>query len=240
MEKLGRDFRGDPASALMEILDPSQNVEFHDNYLDLSFDLSKVFFITTANTLDHIPGPLLDRMEILRLAGYSDEEKREIARRYLLPRRLAEAGVPASRIEIPDETLNYVVARYTREAGVRELERMLGRIVRKITTRFVEIEGKNARAAKQLSEPAAAGPSIAEERVSVKVTDLDSLLGPERFFLEKARRESNTGIAAGLSWTEAGGEVLFIEAVLLPTSGTLLITGQLGEVMRESALAARS
>ncbi len=219
VDKLGQDFRGDPASALMEILDPEQNREFHDNYLDLPFDLSKVFFITTANTLDNIPRPLLDRMEVLRLAGYSPEEKSEIARRYLIPRQLSAAGLADTQLSIPDKTLAHVIRRYTREAGVRELERMLGRIARKIATQFAQGE----------TEPV---------RVSSK--DLAELLGPERFMPESARRELPPGVAAGLAWTEAGGEVLYVEAVLLPQARGLTMTGQLGKVMRESAKAARS
>jgi ATP-dependent Lon protease len=219
VDKLGRDFRGDPASALMEILDPEQNREFHDNYLDLPFDLSKTFFITTANTLDNIPRPLLDRMEVLRLAGYSDEEKREIARRYLIPRQLSEAGLTAEQLTFPDATLRYIIRRYTREAGVRELERMIGRTARKITTRFAQ--GKT-------------------DPVTVAADDLGDLLGPERFIPEQARRKLNPGVAAGLAWTEAGGDVLYVEALLLPQGRGLLMTGQLGDVMRESAKAARS
>jgi ATP-dependent Lon protease len=219
VDKLGQDFRGDPAAALMEILDPEQNREFHDNYLDLPFDLSKVFFITTANTLDNIPRPLLDRMEVLRLAGYIDEEKREIARRYLIPRQLSEAGLSAEQLTIPSDTLAHVIRRYTREAGVRELERMIGRVARKIATRFAE--GRT-------------------QPVVVQASDLGELLGPERFTAERARRKLRTGIAAGLAWTETGGDVLYVEAVLIPKGRGLLMTGQLGEVMRESAKAARS
>ncbi len=219
VDKLGRDFRGDPASALMEILDPAQNFEFHDNYLDLPFDLSNVFFITTANTLDNIPKPLLDRMEVLRLAGYSDEEKRHIAQRYLIPRRISEAGLTPEQLAIPARTLDYVVRRYTREAGVRELERTLGRIARKIATQFAEGD---------------------HPRVEVSVEDLGELLGPERFMMEKARRQLPPGVAAGLAWTQAGGDVIYVEAVLVPQSRGLMMTGQLGDVMRESAKAARS
>jgi ATP-dependent Lon protease len=219
VDKLGRDFRGDPSAALMEILDPAQNHEFRDNYLDLPFDLSKVFFICTANTLDTIPRPLLDRMEILRLSGYSDEEKREIARKYLLPRQLAEAGLTPEQLTIPDETMRYVIRRYTREAGVRELERMLGRIARKAATQFVE--GR--------TEPMVVGAD-----------DLSEILGPERVYPEKARQHLRPGIAAGLAWTETGGEVLYVETLLLPESKEMMLTGQLGSVMQESARAARS
>jgi ATP-dependent Lon protease len=219
VDKLGRDFRGDPAAALLEILDPAQNFNFRDNYLDLPFDLSKVFFITTANTMDTIPSPLLDRMEMLRLSGYSAEEKREIAQRYLIPRRLQEAGLRPEQLLIPEQTLGHVIRRYTREAGVRELERMLGRIARKIATRVVEGH----------TEPATIQPG-----------QLPDILGPERFFPEEARRELKPGVATGLAWTEAGGDVLYVEAVLLPEGRGLTLTGHLGEVMQESAKAAQS
>ncbi len=219
VDKLGRDFRGDPAAALMEILDPAQNFEFRDNYLDLPFDLSKVFFIATANTLDTIPGPLRDRMEILRLSGYSEEEKLQIARRYLIPRQVSGAGLTAEQLVIPDETLKRIVGRYTREAGVRELERMLGRIARKVARRFAE---------------------DARQPVTVRPEDLPDMLGPERFRLERARQNLPPGVATGLAWTEAGGEVLYVEASLLPGGRGLRLTGQLGAVMRESARAAQS
>ncbi|MEX0702213.1 MAG: endopeptidase La [Planctomycetales bacterium] len=219
VDKLGRDFRGDPASALLEILDPAQNHEFRDNYLDLPFDLSQVFFITTANTTDTIPRPLLDRTELLRLSGYSDEEKVEIARRYLLPRRREQTGLSESQFVVPDETLAAVIRRYTREAGVRELERMLGRLARKVAVRFAQ--GKL-------------------DPVTVRPDDLPELLGPERFFLEQLRDRLEPGVATGLAWTEAGGDVLYVEAILLPEGEQLTLTGQLGSVMQESARAARS
>lgn len=219
VDKLGRDFRGDPASALLEILDPAQNHEFRDNYLDLPFDLSNVFFITTANTLDTIPRPLLDRMETIRLSGYSDEEKREIARRYLLPRQRQQAGLNERQLLVPDNTLMRVIRRYTREAGVRELERLLGRLARKVSLQFAEGQ---------------------VEPVSVDPEMLTEMLGPERFFLEEARKVLPPGVATGLAWTESGGDVLFVEALLLPEEGQLTLTGQLGEVMQESAKAARS
>jgi ATP-dependent Lon protease len=219
VDKLGRDFRGDPAAALLEILDPAQNFEFHDNYLDLAFDLSKVFFVTTANALDTIPQPLLDRMEILRLAGYSDEEKVHIARRYLIPRQLTQTGLQPDQLIISDAALNTIIRRYTREAGVRELERCLGTLCRKVARRFAE------------------GPV---ESVTAEPHDLNEMLGPEKFFAEDARRTLQPGVAAGLAWTQAGGEVLYIEAVLLAEGRDLTLTGQLGEVMKESARAAMS
>ncbi|WP_072910224.1 endopeptidase La [Malonomonas rubra] len=219
IDKLGHDFRGDPAAALMEILDPAQNNSFHDNYLDLPFDLSKVFFITTANSIDTIPKPLLDRMELLYLSGYSDLEKMEIARRYLLPRQRTEAGLSQEQIGIPDDTLNSVIRRYTREAGVRELERMLGRLARKVAVSFAE--GKN-------------------KPYKIQVGDLRELLGPERFFVERLRKDFPSGVATGLAWTEAGGDVLYIEAIALPEGDPLTMTGHLGEVMKESAMASNS
>jgi ATP-dependent Lon protease len=219
IDKVGADYRGDPAAALLEILDPAQNSTFHDNYLDLPFDLSKVMFITTANTLDTIPRPLRDRMEILRLSGYTDEEKIEIARRYLLPRQLHEAGLTSEQLVVPDETVARIIRRYTREAGLRELERMLGRVARKVAVRFAEGQG-----AKQ----------------EVRPEQLPEIVGPERFFQEEARRELPPGVAAGLAWTEAGGDVLYVEAALLPDQKGLTLTGQLGEVMQESAKTAQS
>jgi ATP-dependent Lon protease len=219
VDKLGRDFRGDPAAALLEILDPAQNHTFRDNYLDLPFDLSKVFFITTANTLDTIPSPLLDRMEVLQLSGYSAEEKLEIARRYLIPRQLQETGVTADQCAFTDAALHRVIARYTREAGVRQLERTIGRLARRVALQVAEGH----------TEPVTIGPE-----------DLPEMLGPERFSVELARKQLPPGVATGLAWTEAGGDVLYIEATLLPEGQGLTLTGQLGAVMQESAKAAQS
>lgn len=219
IDKLGRDFRGDPAAALMEILDPTQNDSFRDNYLGLPFNLSKVFFITTANTLDTIPKPLLDRMEILRLSGYSDEEKMEIAHRYLFPRQRKDAGLLAEQFSVTDETITAIIQRYTREAGVRELERMLGRLARKIAVRFAEGDA---------------------HAVNVDVDALPELLGPERFFVERMRQILSPGVATGLAWTEAGGDVLYIEVTELPEGEKITLTGHLGEVMKESAMTANS
>jgi ATP-dependent Lon protease len=219
VDKLGRDFRGDPAAALMEILDPAQNTTFRDNYLDQPFDLSRVLFITTANTLDSIPRPLLDRMEILRLSGYSEEEKLQIATRYLLPRRLKEAGLTAEQLNVPEATLRWVVSRYTREAGVRELERNLGRLARKVARRFAEGQ---------------------TQAVTLGPEDLTELLGPERFRLEQARQHLPAGVSTGLAWTETGGEVLYVEASVVPDGKGVRLTGQLGDVMKESARAAQT
>jgi len=219
VDKLGRDFRGDPAAALLEVLDPEQNKAFRDNYLDLPFDLSKVLFITTANSLDPIPAPLLDRMEILQLSGYSEEEKTQIARRYLIPRQLKQAGLTAEQCAITGEALQKVIRSYTREAGVRRLEQVLGRIIRKVAVKFAEGH----------TEP-----------VTVDRDAVPELLGPEAILPEEARKVLPPGVATGLAWTETGGDVLYIEAALLPQGKELTITGQLGEVMQESAKTARS
>jgi ATP-dependent Lon protease len=219
VDKLGRDFRGDPAAALLEILDPEQNHTFRDNYLDLPFDLSNILFITTANTLETIPGPLLDRMELIRLPGYSEEEKIEIAKRYLIPRQFKQTGLKPEACVIPDETLKTVVSGYTREAGVRQLERSIGRLMRKVALKFAEGN----------SEP-----------VTVTPKQLIEYLGNEQSMFEQGRKELPPGVATGLAWTEFGGEVLYVEAALLPRSRELILTGQLGDVMRESAQAARS
>jgi len=223
IDKMGRDFRGDPAAALLEVLDPAQNHTFRDHYLDLPFDLSKVFFITTANTLDTVSQPLLDRMEIIRLQGYSEREKAEIARRYLWPRRLSEAGLNASQALLSDDVLDLVISRYTREAGVRQLEQMLGRLTRKVALAFADIpEGQE------------------RQPVVIKTDVLGEWLGSERFMPEEARKVLPAGVATGLAWTPTGGDVLYIETTLLPGSHELTITGQLGDVMQESARAARS
>src|SRR5579863_3951448 len=219
VDKLGRDFRGDPAAALLEVLDPEQNKSFRDNYLDLAFDLSKVMFVTTANSLDTIPAPLLDRMEILRLSGYSEEEKTEIAKRYLIPRQLKQTGLSAEQVQITDPALKKIISAYTREAGVRRLEQTIGRVIRKLALKFAE----------------GAPPPF-----EMKVDDITELLGPEPFSQEQARRELPAGVATGLAWTESGGDVLYIEATLQPNGKDLTITGQLGEVMQESAKTARS
>jgi ATP-dependent Lon protease len=219
VDKLGHDFRGDPAAALLEILDPAQNHTFRDNYLDLPFDLSKVFFITTANTLETIPRPLLDRLEILTLSGYSEEEKVEIAKRYIVPRQVQQVGLTAEQLQFSDDALKYMIARYTREAGVRLLEKAVGRVARKVAKRFAE--GKT-------------------DHLVVQPGDLLDLLGVERVGADQARKELPPGVATGLAWTEAGGEVLYVEASLLPGTKELRLTGQLGDVMRESATTAQS
>jgi ATP-dependent Lon protease len=219
VDKLGRDFRGDPASALLEILDPAQNHTFRDHYLDLPFDLSRTFFICTANTLETIPGPLLDRMEILSLAGYSEEEKREIARQYLIPRQIEQTGLQPDQLSLSDTVLQRIISHYTREAGVRQLERTIGRMARKIARRVAMQEGL---------------PTV------IDVDDLDDLLGPEAYRIEAVRQHLPAGVVAGLAVTATGGDVLYVEAQVLPGGKGLTLTGQLGEVMRESAEIARN
>ncbi|MFN7992028.1 MAG: endopeptidase La [Bryobacteraceae bacterium] len=219
VDKLGRDYRGDPSSALLEVLDPEQNNTFRDNYLDLPFDLSKVMFVTTANTLDTIPRPLLDRMEILRLPGYAEEEKVEIAKRYLVPRQLKETGLTPEQMPFTDDLLRDLIRRYTREAGLRRLERTIAKLSRKAALHYAE--GKET--------PFVATPA-----------NLVEYLGPEPFYPEEARKHVPPGVATGLAWTEVGGDVLYIEASLLPESKGLTLTGQLGEVMQESARTAQS
>ncbi len=218
VDKLGRDFRGDPSSALLEILDPAQNHTFRDHYLDLPFDLSQTFFICTANTLETIPSPLLDRMEVMTLAGYSEEEKLEIAQRYLIPRQVDNTGLLPEQLPLTESALQTIIRRYTREAGVRQLERTIGSVARKIARKVALQE------------------SLHEQ---VTPAALDDLLGPEAYSLEEARQNLPPGVAAGLAVTPAGGEVLYVEAQLLPRGKGLTLTGQLGEVMRESAEIAR-
>ncbi len=219
IDKMGNDYRGDPAAALLEILDPAQNNTFRDHYLDLPFDLSKTFFIATANQLGPIPMPLRDRMEIIFLAGYSDQEKLNIAKQYLIPRQIKENGLADDQIEIKDDAINLLTARYTREAGVRQLERTVGNLARKVALRVAQ--GNT-------------------EKVTITAEDVKGFLGSPRFYPEKAREDLPAGVATGMAWTEMGGEVLFIEATMLPGGGGLTLTGQLGDVMKESAQAARS
>jgi ATP-dependent Lon protease len=222
IDKMGADYRGDPASAMLEVLDPEQNSSFRDHYLDVPFDLSNVMFITTANALDTVPGPLRDRMEVIQLAGYTEEEKLEIAKRYLVPRQIERNGLRKSWISFSDRALRTIIADYTREAGVRSLEREIGTVCRKVAREVAE--GNGARPARR---------SISEPRVR-------ELLGRQRFFSEARRRTSQPGVATGLAWTPVGGDVLFVEATAMAGTGKLLITGQLGDVMRESAQAALS
>jgi ATP-dependent Lon protease len=220
IDKMGSDFRGDPSSAMLEVLDPEQNSTFRDYYLDLPFDLSEVMFITTANNLDTIPGPLRDRMEVIQLAGYTEAEKLEIAKRYLVPRQIERNGLTSRRIAFTDSGLKAIISDYTREAGVRQLEREIGSVVRKI--------------ARQVAE------GTVTRKVSITEPRVRELLGRRKFYSEARRRTSRPGVATGLAWTPVGGQVLFVEATAMSGGGHLTITGQLGDVMRESAQAARS
>ncbi len=219
IDKLGADFRGDPSAALLEVLDPEQNNSFSDHYLDVPYDLSKILFIATANQLEPIPPPLRDRMEIIELPGYTFDEKIEIAKRHLVPKQLKEHGLTPEAVTIDEKALTHVVVGYTREAGVRGLERRLADICRGLA-----VEVASGKALKQ----------------SVLPEDLFGLLGPEKFYNEVAERTEVSGVATGLAWTAAGGDILFIEATKMPGKGSLTLTGQLGDVMKESAHAALS
>ncbi len=220
VDKVGADFRGDPSSALLEVLDPEQNSSFSDHYLEVTFDLSQVLFIATANQMDPVPAALRDRMEVIELPGYIEEEKLEIARRFLLPRQCAQNGIAGIDLELPEATLRALIHSYTREAGVRNLEREIGSLCRKI--------------ARRVAEEGLAGP------VRIDPEALSDLLGPIKFEPEIAERTGAPGVAVGLAWTPAGGDILFVESTRMPGKGELRLTGSLGDVMRESAEAARS
>lgn len=219
VDKIGADFRGDPSSALLEVLDPEQNREFRDNYLDVPFDLSQVMFITTANVLDTIPAPLRDRMEILHLSGYTEEEKLAIAKGYLFPRQIKENGLRNDEISFDDGALRHIIREYTREAGVRELEREIGAICRKVATKIAE-------------------GSVIQTVITESV--VPDFLGKPTYYFEVAERTQIPGVATGLAWTPAGGDILFIEATKMKGDKGFTLTGQLGDVMRESAMAALS
>ncbi|MGH7816302.1 MAG: endopeptidase La, partial [Candidatus Binatia bacterium] len=219
IDKLSASFHGDPSAALLEVLDPAQNATFQDHYLNLPFDLSQVLFIATANVLDTIPGPLRDRMEILELPGYIEDEKLAIAKGYLVPRQMSENGLKPGDINFTDEAIREIIRSYTREAGVRQLERELGAVCRSVATRIAD--GLN-------------------ETVAVKPESVATYLGPQKFFNEIALRTSLPGVATGLAWTPFGGDILFVEATKMPGDGRLILTGQLGDVMKESAQAALS
>jgi len=217
IDKMGADWRGDPSSAMLEVLDPEQNSSFRDHYLDLPFDLSRVMFICTANMLDTIPPPLRDRMEIISIAGYTEEDKLHIARQYLVPRQVEKNGLKPGQLKFTDEALRTIIKDYTREAGVRELERQVGTIARK----FARMVAENKR-----------------KRLTVTEKEVTKFLGKKRVFHEGRLRTSEPGVSTGLAWTPTGGEILFIEARAMPGTGRLILTGQLGEVMKESAQAA--
>ena len=219
VDKLSASFHGDPSAALLEVLDPAQNATFQDHYLAVPFDLSQVLFIATANVLDTVPGPLRDRMEILELPGYIEEDKLAIAKGYLVPRQTAENGLKPENISFTDEAIREIIRSYTREAGVRQLERELGAVCRSVATRIAE--GFN-------------------ETITIKPESIPTYLGPQKFFNEIALRTSLPGVATGLAWTPFGGDILFVEATKMAGDGKLLLTGQLGEVMKESAQAALS
>ncbi len=214
IDKLTKAFNGDPASALLEVLDPEQNNSFLDHYLDTGFDLSKVFFICTANSLDTIPGPLLDRMEVIEVSGYTLAEKFHIAKNHLIPKQMNEHGLSAAQLQISEEALHKIISHYTREAGVRELQRKIAAICRAATERVVRASG---------------------QKVIISLIDLEEILGQEIFYHDVAQERMPSGVTTGLAWTPVGGEILFVETALMPGTGQLIITGQLGDVMKESA-----
>jgi ATP-dependent Lon protease len=222
IDKMGADWRGDPSSAMLEVLDPEQNSTFRDHYLDVPFDLSKVMFVCTANDLDRVPGPLRDRMEVIQLAGYTEEEKLEIAKRYLVPRQIERNGLRKSWITFTDRGLRAIIRDYTREAGVRQLEREVGTVCRKVARQVAEADGARPK------------------RVSMNEARVREALGKRRFAAEARRRTREPGVATGLAWTPVGGDVLFVEATAMPGKGELVLTGQLGDVMKESAQASLS
>ncbi|MDQ3065997.1 MAG: endopeptidase La [Actinomycetota bacterium] len=219
IDKMGSDYRGDPSSAMLEVLDPEQHSSFRDHYLDLPYDLSKVLFICTANTLDTIPGPLLDRMDVIQLSGYTHDEKLGIAKRYLVPKQIEAHGLKKSQIALPDKTLRLVITEYTREAGVRNLDRQIATTCRKVATQVANGH---------------------KEKIKVDEELVREWLGPRKFSADARKRTADPGVATGLAYTTVGGDVLFIEATAYPGKGRLKITGQLGEVMQESAQAALS
>lgn len=227
IDKMANDFRGDPASAMLEVLDPAQNQAFRDNYLDVAYDLSKVLFLTTANTTDTMPRALLDRMEVIRIEGYTDQEKAQIARRHLIPRQISENGLAGRGYSISSPALDDLIAVYTREAGVRQLEREIARVCRRSAWKLLEEGGE-------------AAADNAEAKHTVRRQDLPELLGPARYHRDRAERQPQVGVATGLAWTAVGGVTLQVEVSTMPGKGEILLTGQLGDVMKESARAALS
>ena len=221
IDKIGRDFKGDPAAALLEVLDPEQNAHFVDHYLDVPFDLSRVMFIATANALDLIPGPLLDRLEVITLLGYTEEEKEKIATHYLIPREIEEAGLTENPPVFTPESIHKIIREYTREAGLRNLKRQIASICRKIARETLHGGYKT-------------GPNILMPEM------VEDFLGPRKFYFEVAEAKERVGVATGLAWTEAGGQIIFIEAAKMKGKGNLILTGSLGDVMKESAHAAMS
>jgi len=221
IDKIGRDFKGDPATALLEVLDPEQNTYFVDHYLDVPFDLSRVMFIATANALDLIPGPLLDRLEVITLLGYTEEEKKKIASNYLIPKEIEEAGISENPPVFTSEAIHKIIREYTREAGLRNLKRQIASICRKIARETLS--------------------GIREDSSNLITPEVvESFLGPRKFYFEVSEAKERIGVTTGLAWTEAGGQIIFIEAAKMKGKGNLILTGSLGDVMKESAQAAMS
>ena len=222
IDKVGNDYRGDPASALLEVLDPQQNHAFNDHYLELDYDLSSVMFIATANMVDTIPAALLDRMEVIRLPGYTADEKKQIARQYLVPRQMKECGIRQRQLFFAVDAIDEIISYYTREAGVRNLERTIGQVCRKVARQLVE------------------NKIAVDVRTVLDSTAIQKYLGPRRFLMDEADLKPDPGIATGMAWTSCGGSTLPVEATMMPGKGGLKLTGSLGDVMKESAEAAFS
>jgi ATP-dependent Lon protease len=236
IDKMSTDFRGDPSAALLEVLDPEQNYMFVDHYLDVEYDLSQVFFIATANVLHTIPPALQDRMEVIRLSGYTELEKMEIAKRFLVPKQMKATGLGGEQIQFTDEGVQELIQHYTREAGVRNLEREIGNVCRKIARTVV-----NARTEKTKGKlPKEAAVSAKPERAVISPEKIGTLLGPQKFRDQLADKKNEVGATVGLAWTEVGGSILTTEAAVMEGRGKLTLTGKLGDVMQESAQAAMS
>jgi ATP-dependent Lon protease len=234
IDKIGADYRGDPSSALLEVLDPEQNSTFRDHYLGVEYDLSRVLFIATANLLEPIQPAFRDRMEVIRLPGYTEQEKLVIARRHLIPKQLEANGISKEHVEMTDEAVVEIISRYTKEAGLRNLERELAAIFRKVAVRVARAMERKAEGREEAEE------EVAVEPLRVEKKTVEQLLGPARHFPEELLDRDRVGVATGLAWTAAGGDLMFIEAVAVEGDGTLRLTGQLGDVMKESGQAAMS
>lgn len=241
IDKMASDFRGDPSSAMLEVLDPEQNCNFQDHYLELEYDLSKVMFVATANSLHTVPRPLLDRMEVISIEGYTETEKFHIGRQYLIPKQLEQHGLKDRKITLQDPSLKYVIRYYTREAGVRNLERQIANVCRKVARDIVKEEAiAEMDTSKKSKKKSAAAPATSSKSVLITPKKLVELLGPEKYKFGKIETENEIGLTNGMAWTEVGGDLLAVEATVVPGRGKFTVTGQLGDVMKESCSAAMS
>ena len=237
VDKMSMDFRGDPSSALLEVLDPEQNKNFGDHYIEVDYDLSRVMFVLTANNIHTIPKPLLDRMEVIRISGYTEVEKFNIVKKYLVDKQMDQNGLKPEQMEMEDEAIRLLIRNYTREAGVRNIERMVATICRKAARKIVQLRQEQKQAEK---EGRSIDTSTKEEKIVIRASDLEELLGPSKYQKDKSDEENEVGLTNGLAYTEAGGEMLQIEVSVVPGKGQVKVTGKLGEVMQESAATAMS